>query len=95
MPICAKISVFFVILFPNQLTKSRDTTMNMFSSKGVYQPTTEENVAEDHSQSDTLADSAANISLRRQIWQYIKEEYMKESNTRADNVANISLRREI
>ena len=48
MSIGAKISVFFVILFPNQVTKSSDTTTDMFSSKYVYQATTEENLAEDH-----------------------------------------------
>ena len=46
-------------------------------------------------ESNRLADNATNISLRRDIWQNIKEEYMKESNTLVGNVANISLGRKV
>ena len=45
MLICTKKLVFFVILFPHQHTNRRDATMNMFSTKCVYEATTEENAA--------------------------------------------------
>ena len=48
MRIGAKILVFFLILFLRQINKSSDTTTEMFSSKGVNQGTTEEDLAEDH-----------------------------------------------
>ena len=69
MSIGAKISVFFVILFPNQVTKSSDTTTDMFSSKCVYQATTEVNLAEDHRQNK----KELNIHLRTMCQTFVSE----------------------
>ena len=73
MQICGKKSVLFVILFPDQVTNSSNTTRDMFSNKYAYQATTEENLAEDHKglymkKSNTLADNAVYISLGRNLW---------------------------
>ena len=92
MLICAKKSVFFVILSPHQLPKAAIQQVICSPAKVSIKPLQKKILlritGKNLKESNTLADSAANISLRRDIWQHIKEEYMKESDTLAVN-ANI------